>query len=84
MLGAVIAKSIMKIFSNNLFINIPSSLITIRLNLVNNASSGLVLIKFSQVEFHFELYALKSLINIILSIIILFQLISSIIRLLLI
>ena len=40
-------RSIIEIFSNNLFINIPSSFITIKLNLVNNASSGLALIKFS-------------------------------------
>ena len=59
------ARSIIKIFSNNLLINILFSLIIIRLNLVNNASSGLASIKFSQIEFHFELYALKSLINII-------------------
>ena len=71
MLGAIMAKSIIKTFSNNLLISISSSLIIIRLNLVNNASSSLVPIKFSQVEFHFKLYTLKSLINIILSIIIL-------------
>ena len=71
-LDAIIARSIIEIFFNNLLINIPFSLIIIRLNLVNNASSGLAFIKFSQVEFHFELYALKSLINIILFIIILF------------
>ena len=65
------ARSIIEIFSNNLFINIPFSLIIIRLNLVNNVSSSLALIKFSQIKFHFELYALKSLINIILFIIIL-------------
>ena len=41
------ARSIMEIFSNNLLINIPFSLITIRLNLVNNVSSDLALIKFS-------------------------------------
>ena len=70
-LGAIIARSMMKIFSDNLFISTPSSLITIRLNLINNASSGLAPIEFSQVEFHFELYALKSLINIILFIMIL-------------
>ena len=70
-LGAVIAKSIIEIFSNNLFINILFSLITFRLNLVNNASSDLTFIKFSQIKFHFELYALKSLINIVLFLIIL-------------
>ena len=71
-LGAVMARSIIEIFSNNLFVDIPSSLIIIKLNLVNNALSGLAFIKFSQVEFHFELYALKSLISTILFIIILF------------
>ena len=65
------ARSIIKIFSNNLLISTPSSLITTKLNLVNNASNNLALIKFSQIEFHFKLYTLKSLINIILSIIIL-------------
>ena len=65
------ARSIIEIFSNNLLINILSSLITIRLNLVNNASSSLASIKFSQIEFHFKLYTLKSLISIILFIIIL-------------
>ena len=59
------ARSIMKIFSNNLLINIPSSLITIKLNLVNNVSSGLASIEFLKVEFYFELYALKSLKNIL-------------------
>ena len=78
------AKSIIKTFFNNLLINTPFSLIIIRLNLVNNASNNLASIKFSQIEFHFELYALKSLINIILFIIILSQLISSIVRLFLI
>ena len=73
----------MEIFSNNLFISIPFSLIIIRLNLVNNASSGLAPIEFSQVEFHFELCALKSLISTVLSIMILSQLTSSIARLLL-
>ena len=64
-------RSIIKIFSDDLFISILSSLITIRLNLVNNASSGLAPIKFSQIKFHFKLYTLKSLISIVLSIIIL-------------
>ena len=41
------AKSIIKIFSNNLLISIPSSLITTKLNLVNNVSSDLASIKFS-------------------------------------
>ena len=65
------ARSMIKTFSNNLLISIPSSLIIIRLNLINNASSGLASIKFSQVNFHFKLYALKSLINTILFIMIL-------------
>ena len=47
MLGAVMIRSMMEIFSNNLFISTPSSLIIIRLNLVNNVSSGLAFIKFS-------------------------------------
>ena len=51
MLSAIIARSIIKIFSDNLLISIPFSLITIRLNLVNNALSSLASIKFSQVEF---------------------------------
>ena len=46
-LGAVMARSIMEIFSDNLFISIFFSLIIIRLNLVNNASSGLAFIEFS-------------------------------------
>ena len=50
----MMARSIIKIFSNDLFINTPSSLIIIRLNLVNNASSSLASIKFSQIEFHFK------------------------------
>ena len=41
------ARSMIKIFSNNLFISIFFSLIIIRLNLVNNASSNLAFIKFS-------------------------------------
>ena len=71
-LGAVIARLIIKKNSDNLSINILFSLIIIKLNLVNNASNGLAFIKFSQIEFHFELYALKSLINTVLFIIILF------------
>ena len=47
MLGDVITKSIIKTFSNNLFINISSSLMTYKLNLVNNVLSGLAPIKFS-------------------------------------
>ena len=65
-------RSIIEIFSNNLLINIPSSLIIIKLNLVNNVSSSFVLIKFSQIKFYFKLYAVKSLINTILFIMILF------------
>ena len=70
-LGAVIARSMIKTFSDNLLIGTLSSLIIIRLNLINNASNGLAFIKFSQIKFHFELYALKSPINIIFFIIIL-------------
>ena len=46
-LGAIMARSIIKIFSNNLLISTFSSLIIIRLNLVNNVSNGLAPIKFS-------------------------------------
>ena len=41
------ARSMMKIISNDLFINIPFSLMIIKLNLVNNVSSDLAFIKFS-------------------------------------
>ena len=41
------ARSIMETFFNNLLISISFSLIIIRLNLINNASNGLALIKFS-------------------------------------
>ena len=41
------ARSMIKTFSDNLFIGIPSSLITTRLNLVNNALSSLAPIEFS-------------------------------------
>ena len=70
-LGDIIVRLIIEIFSDNLLINIPFSLIAIKLNLVNNASSGLAPIKFSQIEFYFKLYTLKSFINIVLFIIIL-------------
>ena len=70
-LGAVMARSMMKTFSDDLLIGTPSSLITTRLNLVNNASSNLVPIKFSQIKFHFKLCALKSPISTVLFIIIL-------------
>ena len=70
-LSAMMARSIIKIFSNNLLIGTPSSLIIIRLNLVNNASNNLASIEFSQIKFYFKLYTLKSLINTILFIIIL-------------
>ena len=72
MLGDVMARSMIKTFSDNLLINILFSLITIKLNLVNNVSSGLAPIKFSQVEFYFKLYALKSLISTVFFIMILF------------
>ena len=71
-LGDVIVRSIINIFSNNLLIGIPSSLIIIRLNLVNSFSRNLVPIKLSYIKFYFELYAVKLPINIIFSIIILF------------
>ena len=71
-LGDVIVRSIINIFSNNLLIGIPSSLIIIRLNLINSFSKNLVPIELSRIRFHFKLYALKLSINIIFSIIILF------------
>ena len=46
-LGDVMVRLMMKIFSNNLLINISFSLITIKLNLINNTLSGLASIKFS-------------------------------------
>ena len=45
--GEVTTKLIINIFSDDLFVNIPSSLINIRLNLVNNASNAFILINFS-------------------------------------
>ena len=65
-------RSIINIFSNNLLIGTPSSLIIIRSNLVSSSSRGLASIELSYIRFYFELYALKLLINIILSIMILF------------
>ena len=65
-------KSIINILFNNLLIDIPSSLIIIRLNLINNFSRGLVPIEFSYIRFYFELYVLKLLINIVFLIIVLF------------
>ena len=65
-------RSIIDIFFNNLFIDIPSSLIIIRSNLVNSFSKNFVSIEFSHIRFYFELYVLKLFINIVLSIIILF------------
>ena len=47
MLGGIMARSMIKTFSNNLLISIPSSLMIIKLNLINIASSGLALIEFS-------------------------------------
>ena len=64
-LGDVMVKSIINIFSNNLFIGIPSSLITIRLNLVSSFSKGLVSIELSYIRFYFELYVLKLFISIV-------------------
>ena len=80
-LSDVMVRSIMNIFSNNLLIGTPFSLIIIRLNLVSSSSRSLVPIELSYIGFYFELYALKSSISIVFSIIILFQLISSIARL---
>ena len=45
--GKVTIRLIIDIFSNNLFVNIPFSLIIIRLNLVNNDSSAFTFIDFS-------------------------------------
>ena len=71
-LGDVIIRSMMDIFSNNLFIDIPFSLIIIKLNLINSFSKNLASIELSDIRFYFELYVLKLSINIIFSIIILF------------
>ena len=71
-LGDVIVRSIINIFSNNLLIGIPFSLIIIRLNLVSNFSRGLASIELSYINFYFELYVLKLPINVIFSIMILF------------
>ena len=72
MLGDVIVKLIINIFSNNLFIGIPSSLIIIRLNLINSSSRNLAPIELSYIRFYFKLYVLKLPINIVLLMIILF------------
>ena len=80
-LGDVIVRSIINIFSNDLLIGTPFSLIIIRLNLISSFSRSLVPIEFSYIKFYFELYVLKLSINIILSVIIPFQLISFIVRL---
>ena len=53
--GEVTTRLIINIFSHNLLVGIPSSLTTIRLNLINNATSAFTPIGFSQVKFHFEL-----------------------------
>ena len=68
----MIIKSIIDTFSDNLLIETPSSLITIRLYLSKSFSKGLALISLSYIWFYFELYALKLLINIIFFVIILF------------
>ena len=65
-------RSIMNIFSNNLLIGIPFSLIIIRLNLISSFSKGLVSIEFSYIRFYFELYVLKLFISIVFSVMILF------------
>ena len=71
-LGDVMIKSIINIFSNNLLIDTPFSLIITNLNLVSNSSRGLVSIKLSYIRFYFKLYVLKLPINIIFSVMILF------------
>ena len=45
--GEMTTKLMMDIFSNDLFVGTPFSLMIIRLNLVNNASSAFTLISFS-------------------------------------
>ena len=72
MLNDVIIRSIINIFSNNLLIDISSSLITTRLNLINSFSRSLAPIELSYMGFYFELYVLKLSINIVFSIMILF------------
>ena len=45
--GEVTTKSIIDIFSDDFLVGTPFSLTTIRLNLVNNASSAFTFINFS-------------------------------------
>ena len=45
--GEVTIRLMMDIFFDDLFVGTPSSLMTIRLNLVNNASSAFALVGFS-------------------------------------
>ena len=45
--GEITTKLIIDIFLNNLLVNTPSSFMTIKLNLVNNASSVFAPIDFS-------------------------------------
>ena len=45
--GEITTKLIINIFSNDFLVGTPSSLTTIRLNLVNNASSAFTPIDFS-------------------------------------
>ena len=80
-LDDVMVRSMIDTFSNNLLIGTPSSLITTRSNLVSSSSRGLAPIELSHVGFHFELCALKSPISTVLSVMIPFQLTSSIARL---
>ena len=79
-LGDVMVRSIIDIFFNNLLIDTPSSLIITKSNLVSSFSRDLAPIELSHIKFYFELYVLKLFINIVLSVIILFQLISFITR----
>ena len=71
-LGDVMVRSIIDIFSDNLLIGTLSSLITVRLNLVSSFSRGLVPIELSYMGFYFELYVLKLPISIVFSVMILF------------
>ena len=65
-------RSIINIFFNNFLVGTPFSLIIIRSNLINNSSKNLVPIELSYIGFYFELCVLKSFINIVLSVMILF------------
>ena len=71
-LDDVMVRSMMDIFFDDLLIGILFSLIIIRLNLISSFSRSLAPIELSYMGFYFELYVLKSFINIVFSVIILF------------